>query len=89
MGRMNNKQASDLFLSKAMQDTQMQAMERQQANAVLQSIHMTTAKDLFVGIYLKSPVVPSAEQISEFAAQARNGSDALLIALGAKIERKE
>jgi len=89
MGRMNNKQASELFLSKAMQDTRMQEMQQQQAQAVLQSIHMTTAKDLFVGLYLKSPVVPSAEQIGEFAAQARDASDSLLIALGAKIERKE
>lgn len=91
MGKMTNKQASDLFLQQAMANTkrqeQEQAFAQQQAQAVLQSVHMTTAKDLFVGLYLKSAVVPSTEQIDEFAKQARDASDRLLIGLGAQIKR--
>lgn len=88
MAKIKDQDVSNAFMQKVLADTRMQAVQQDNMQMMLQSLHMTAAKDAFVALYAKCEFEPSPDMLDAIAIRARNAADRLMVALGATVKRE-
>ncbi len=87
---LTDQQAKELFLQKVAHDTAQEKMQAMQTQMMFQSLHMQTAKDIYVDSVRYAVALASGQhdliddaRLEEIASQSKRAADRFMVGIGA------